>query len=134
MQPHSNTPGDGPVRDAQTPPTTGPSATGEGGATAVPAQSSTQSPASRSATGTVNRTRTAGAWIGLVVGAIILIVLLVFILQNNESAQFSIFFWKFSLPLGVSMLFAAIAGALVMALVGGARILQLRRAYRQKRP
>lgn len=78
-------------------------------------------------------TRTAGAWIGLVVGALILIVLLVFILQNNTSTAFSIFFWDFSLPLGVSMLFAAIAGALIMALVGGARILQLRKAYKNRK-
>jgi len=61
-------------------------------------------------------------------------VLLVFIVQNNSSTRFSIFFWDFTLPLGVSMLFAAIAGALIMALVGGARILQLRKAYRRKTP
>ena len=88
------------------------------------------------ATGTrsVKRTRTAGAWIGLVVGALILILLLVFILQNGTSTTINMLFWSFDLPLGVSMLFAAIAGALIMALVGGARILQLRKAYRRKPP
>ncbi|MGZ4554102.1 MAG: LapA family protein [Mycobacteriaceae bacterium] len=78
-------------------------------------------------------TRTASAWIGLVVGALILILLLVFVLQNNENTKLSILVWDFTLPLGVSMLFAAIAGALIMALAGGARILQLRKAYKNHR-
>ncbi|MGZ4532915.1 MAG: LapA family protein, partial [Mycobacteriaceae bacterium] len=78
-------------------------------------------------------TRTASAWTGLVVGALILILLLVFVLQNNENTKLSILVWDFTLPLGVSMLFAAIAGALIMALAGGARILQLRKAYKNHR-
>ncbi len=85
-------------------------------------------------TRSIKRTRTAGAWLGLIVGALILILLLVFILQNSKSQEVSILFWSFNLPLGVSMLFAAIAGALIMALAGGARILQLRKAYRRKPP
>ncbi len=98
-------------------------------------KASTDAPMASPAHGTApaTLTRTAGTWIGLVVGALILIVLLVFILQNNTSTPLSIFGWHFSLPLGVSMLFAALAGALIMALVGGARILQLRKAYRKKR-
>lgn len=83
--------------------------------------------------GPLDVTRTASAWIGLVVGALILILLLVFVLQNNENTKLSILAWDFTLPLGVSMLFAAIAGALIMALAGGARILQLRKAYKNLR-
>ncbi|MGZ6833677.1 MAG: LapA family protein [Mycobacteriaceae bacterium] len=83
--------------------------------------------------GPLGVTRTASAWIGLVVGALILILLLVFVLQNNENTKLSILVWDFTLPLGVSMLFAAIAGALIMALAGGARILQLRKAYKNHR-
>ncbi|WP_127782748.1 lipopolysaccharide assembly protein LapA domain-containing protein [Rhodococcus sp. X156] len=79
------------------------------------------------------RNRAAAAWSGLIAGALILVVLLVFILQNNDSTEFAIFFWDFSLPLGVSILFAAIAGALIMALVGGARIHQLRKADKKRK-
>lgn len=58
--------------------------------------------------------------VALVLGAIILVLLLVFVLQNNTSASFEYFAAEFSLPLGVAILLAAVAGALVMALVGSA--------------
>ncbi|MGW0174959.1 lipopolysaccharide assembly protein LapA domain-containing protein [Rhodococcus sp. NPDC003322] len=72
-------------------------------------------------------TRAAATWTGLVIGALVLILLLVFILQNLDSVTWNLFWWEFSLPLGVSLLLAAIAGALIMALAGGVRILQIRR-------
>ncbi|MFI6168244.1 lipopolysaccharide assembly LapA domain-containing protein [Nocardia sp. NPDC051052] len=75
--------------------------------------------------------RTGNTWIGLIAGALILIVLLVFILQNLDQVQVGLFFWHFSLPLGVAVLLSVIGGALVMALVGGVRILQLRRAAKK---
>lgn len=77
--------------------------------------------------------RTAGIWIALVLGAIVLILLLVFILQNNHPAQFHYFTADFSLPLGVAMLLAAIAGALVMALVGSVRMFQQARTIKKLR-
>lgn len=80
----------------------------------------------------VAHTRTAALWTGLVVGAVVLVVLLVFIVQNLDSVTVQIFAWQLDLPLGISMLLAAIAGALVMAMVGGARILQVRRAAKKK--
>ncbi|MGY1895725.1 LapA family protein [Nocardia gipuzkoensis] len=75
--------------------------------------------------------RTGYAWSGLVTGVLILVVLLVFILQNLEQTQVDFFFWNFSLPLGVTVLLSVIGGALVMASVGGVRILQLRRAAKK---
>jgi len=129
MQNESSTSGES--RASSSGPPSAPEVAGTG-ATAAP----TDSPVAAHPGGTssVAHTRTAVTWIGLVLGALVLIVLLVFIVQNNSSTRFSIFFWDFTLPLGVSMLFAAIAGALIMALVGGARILQLRKAYRRKTP
>lgn len=64
-------------------------------------------------------------WTALVLGLLILILLLVFILQNNVPADFEYMTWSFRLPLGVAMLLAAIAGALVMALVGSLRLFAL---------
>jgi len=128
MSTDPSTPQDAPPPGKQQP--TAPSPGSAAGAPTGPATASAGVPAQRPSRG-VARTRTAQTWIGLVLGALILIVLLVFVLQNNVSTEFSIFFWDFHLPLGVSMLFAAIAGALIMALVGGARILQLRKAFKK---
>jgi uncharacterized integral membrane protein len=75
--------------------------------------------------------RTGYAWSGLVTGVLILVLLLIFILQNLEQIQVHFFFWDFSLPLGVTVLLSVIGGALVMASVGGVRILQLRKAAKQ---
>lgn len=73
------------------------------------------------------------AWVGLVLGALVTIVLLIFIAQNTESTDVNFLGWGFSLPLGVLILFAAIAGALIMALFAGFRILQLRMRARKMR-
>lgn len=69
--------------------------------------------------------KTAALWISLILGAIVLILLLIFVIQNNVSATFQYFNAEFDLPLGVAMLLAAIAGALVMALVGSMRMIQM---------
>ncbi len=79
----------------------------------------------------VEHTRTRAMFIGLVVGAIITILLLVFILQNLGSQQITLLFWEVNLPVGVSLLIAAIAGALITALIGGARMFQLNRALKR---
>ncbi|GAB2535997.1 LapA family protein [Brachybacterium huguangmaarense] len=77
--------------------------------------------------------RTAGIWIALILGAIVLVALLIFIVQNNVSAAFEYFGAQFNLPLGVAMLLAAIAGALVMALVGSVRMIQMSLELRRLR-
>ncbi|MYR05920.1 DUF1049 domain-containing protein [Gordonia sp. SID5947] len=79
----------------------------------------------------VEHTRTRATFIGLVIGAIITVLLLVFILQNLDSQRIMLIFWEVNLPLGVSLLIAAIAGALIVALAGGLRMLQMSRAMRK---
>jgi uncharacterized integral membrane protein len=81
----------------------------------------------------LGHTKAAATWTGLVIGVLVLILLLVFILQNLDKVGLKLFFWEFSLPLGVSLLMAAIAGALIMALAGGVRILQIRRLAKKAR-
>ncbi|MCX5046220.1 lipopolysaccharide assembly protein LapA domain-containing protein [Aldersonia sp. NBC_00410] len=80
----------------------------------------------------IKRTRVSAAWIALIVGIVVMVLLLIFILQNLESTTVSLLFWEFSLPLGVGILLAAIAGAVIMAIVGGWRIMQIRKVA--KRP
>lgn len=81
------------------------------------------------------RTRLSGAWTAVVIGLVALVVILVFILQNQQSVQVSFLVLSGHLPLAVALLFAMILGALIVFAFGAARILQLRmvagRARRQ---
>ncbi len=74
---------------------------------------------------------TGSTWIALIFGAIILVMLLIFILQNNVPADFAYLGWTFTLPLGIAMLFAAIAGTLVMALFGSVRLIKVSHRVRR---
>jgi uncharacterized integral membrane protein len=91
----------------------------------------TAGPVRPSSSKIVKRTRISGTWVAVVVAAIVLIFLLIFILQNQATATVRFLGFSGSLPLGVAMLFATIAGALLVALIGTARILQLRRRVRR---
>jgi uncharacterized integral membrane protein len=79
----------------------------------------------------VKFTRTASVWTSLTAGFLILIVLLIFITQNTASVQLAFLSWHWTLPLGVSILLAAVGGGLLTVLVGTARIYQLRRAAKK---
>lgn len=72
-----------------------------------------------------------GAWVALIFGALLLILLLIFIMQNQQAVDLHLFTWSFSFPAGVGLLLAAIAGALIMAIVGGVRMFELRRQIRK---
>jgi uncharacterized integral membrane protein len=82
--------------------------------------------------GEIPRTRTARAHNALIAGAIVLILLLVFILENTKSVKIAYFGAGFHMPLGVALLLAAIGGALLVGIVGTARIMQLRRSVRRR--
>lgn len=90
-----------------------------------------RAPAKRVTPKGVHGSRTGYTWIGLLAAAILGIVLLIFIIQNLDQARVEMLFWDFSLPLGITVLLSVIAGALVMGLVGGVRILQLRHAAKK---
>jgi lipopolysaccharide assembly protein A len=81
----------------------------------------------------VRRTRAGGLWVGLALSAIVLLLLLVFILENQQSANISYFGAHGHLPLGVALLLAAVAGALLVVIPGSARIMQLRATARRHR-
>lgn len=87
-------------------------------------------PAKRQRSTRMGHTRTAGTWGAVVVAIIVLIVLLIFILQNLQSVTVTFLGLRPELPLGVALLLAAAFGGLLVALVGAARILQLRRGAR----
>jgi uncharacterized integral membrane protein len=79
----------------------------------------------------VIHTRAGGWWSALIVGALVLVVLLVFILQNTNTQQIKVLFWEWNMPLGVALLGSAILGILLAACIGGIRIYQLRRAAKR---
>jgi len=94
--------------------------------TTTPAQENGAPPESA-----VKFTRAASLWSSLTAGFLILIVLLIFITQNTNSAPFAFLGWHWSLPLGVAVLLAAVCGGLITVLAGTARIYQLRRAAKK---
>lgn len=72
------------------------------------------------------KTRLSGAWTALVVGIVALVVILVFILQNQQAVELHFLGFHGYLPLALALLFAMILGAIIVLAFGGARILQLR--------
>src|SRR5262245_4649552 len=79
----------------------------------------------------VKFTRAAALWSALIAGFVILILLLVFIMQNTESATVHFFAWQWNLPIGVGVLLAAVGGGMLTVAAGSARIVQLRRAAKR---
>ena len=77
------------------------------------------------------RTLAGGTWVALVVGALLLVALLIFILQNQAPVEMNILTWTFEIPAGVAYLLSAITGALIMAMVGGVRMFEYRRKIKK---
>ena len=81
----------------------------------------------------IKRTRTGGLWVAVGFFAVILLLLLIFILQNNTDVSVSYLGMHGHLPLGVALLLAAVCGVLLVVLAGTARIGQLRTTARRHR-
>jgi putative membrane protein len=86
----------------------------------------TSAPASDEPLPGERQTRLSGAWTAIVIGLVALVVILVFILQNQQTVEVTFLFFKGHLPLAVALLFALILGAVIVVAFGAARILQLR--------
>jgi putative membrane protein len=80
-----------------------------------------------------SRTRISGVRTSLIAGFAVLIVVMIFIIQNAHAVNISFLGAHLRLSLAVALLLAAIAGALIMAAAGTARITQLRRIMRRDR-
>ncbi len=65
--------------------------------------------------------------------AVVLLLLLIFILQNGATVQVSYLGAHGRLPLGVAMLLSTVCGVLLVVLAGAARISQLRTTARRHR-
>jgi uncharacterized integral membrane protein len=78
-------------------------------------------------------TRISGLWVAVGFFAVILLLLLIFILQNSRTVDVSYMGAHGHLPLGVALLLAAVSGVLLVVLAGAARISQLRTVARRHR-
>lgn len=82
---------------------------------------------------TIRPTRISGLWVAVAFFAVVLLLLLIFILQNAKTVDISYFGAHGHLPLGVALLLAAVCGVLLTMLAGAARISQLRAVARRHR-
>jgi uncharacterized integral membrane protein len=74
------------------------------------------------------RSRLGQLWFGGVSSALILLLLLIFVLQNGQRVKVSFLGAHGSLPLGVALLLSSVVGVLLVALPGTGRMIQLRLA------
>jgi lipopolysaccharide assembly protein A len=101
-------------------PDTGPSAGEPGGAPPLPQH-------------VLKRTRVGGVWFATGSFAVVLLLLLIFILENGRGVDVAYFGAHGHLPLGVALLLAAVLGVLMVVIPGSARIIQLRVTARRHR-
>ena len=81
----------------------------------------------------IRRTRISGLWVSVGFFAVLLLLLLIFILQNGTKVDISYMGAHGHLPLGVALLLSAVCGVLLVVLAGAARISQLRTVARRHR-
>ena len=88
-------------------------------------------PTSSPVPATVRHTRLGGLWLVFTLGAVFLVLLLVFILMNGQRVEIHIYGGHWNAPVGVALLMAAALGVLLVVVPGGGRIIQLKRAARR---
>ncbi|SDX13458.1 Uncharacterized integral membrane protein [Arthrobacter sp. yr096] len=77
-------------------------------------------------------TRTAAVWVAVAVGLVLLVMLIVFFVQNQDEITVRFLGFEGTLALGTTLFIAAVGGGVLVALAGGARILQLRIANHRR--
>jgi uncharacterized integral membrane protein len=76
----------------------------------------------------VQRTIAGRIWVALIPAVVFLVLLIVFIAENGQQVEVTFFGAKGHLSLALTLLIAAVAGAVVVLLAGTVRIVQLRLA------
>lgn len=79
------------------------------------------------------RTRTGAVWFGICVGALVLVALVVFMLQNTAPVEVAFLGMTGTAPLAMVLLIAGLGVGIVALVVGALRIGQLRRRIRADR-
>ena len=93
----------------------------------LPAGTGTPAPQPSSAADQPGVTRAGVVWAAVVAALVLLILLIIFILQNQDQVAVRYFGLEGLVPLGMALFIASVTGGVLVAVAGGARILQLRR-------
>jgi uncharacterized integral membrane protein len=91
-----------------------------------------QTGAGRHKTGDVRHTRISTAWATVVLATALGITLVDFIVQNTRSVRIEFFSANGRIPVSVALLAAALAGAVIVLIVGMSRTTQLRLVLRRR--
>ncbi len=78
-------------------------------------------------------TRASAVWVATGVALLLLILLIVFVLQNSTKVEVHFLSLSGTIPLGMALLIAAVGGGVVVAIAGIARVTQLRINARRTR-
>lgn len=85
------------------------------------------------ATGAPRFTRASAVWVATGAALLLLILLIVFMLQNSTKVDVTFLGMTGTISLGLAMLIAAVGGGVVVAIAGVARVTQLRMNARRTR-
>jgi uncharacterized integral membrane protein len=80
----------------------------------------------------LRHTRTSGAWTAVILAAVLIVLLVIFVVQNTESVPLQFLWLDGNFPLAAALLIATAVGMVVVAAVGSLRILQLRRRVKRE--
>ncbi|WP_427171094.1 lipopolysaccharide assembly protein LapA domain-containing protein [Arthrobacter sp. 92] len=78
-------------------------------------------------------TRAGMVWAAVATALVVMVLLIVFILQNQEYVQVKYFGLEGAVPLGIALFIAAVGGGILVAVAGAARIIQLRAVAHRRR-
>jgi len=77
-------------------------------------------------------TRTGATWVGICVGALVLVALVVFMMQNTAPVEVTFLGMHGSAPLALTLLIAGVGVGIIALVVGSLRIGQLKRRLRAR--
>ena len=79
------------------------------------------------------RTRTSSAWFTAGAGLVVALLMLIFVLQNEQRIALEFLWFGFELPVGATVLLSMVIGGLIVVAIGAGRVVQLRLAQRRHR-
>ena len=101
------------------------------------ATGSTETPSSgdrsQPAPGAPRLTRASAIWVATGAALLLLVLLIVFMLQNSTKVEVRFLSLTGTIPLGMALLIAAVGGGVLVAIAGIARVTQLRLNARRTR-
>ncbi|GHC99426.1 LapA family protein [Zhihengliuella salsuginis] len=92
-----------------------------------------ETPASEDYQDRMTTTRSGAIWTTTIFSLLVLILLIIFIAQNQDTTTLRYFAWEGTVNVGLTVLAAAVAGGIIVALAGAGRIIALKAQKRRQR-